>query len=223
MQKKKCIAIDGPAAAGKSTIAKKLAEKLDYIYIDTGAMYRAVTYAALQQGVDLSDEEAVFAILKQSKLELKHIAGVQKVFLNEKDISTEIRSPEVTHFVSQVASYLSVRERLVDLQRELGRNGGIVMDGRDIGSTVLPFAEIKIFMIASVQERAQRRHLENIEKGFASNLREIEKEIEKRDWLDSTREHSPLCPCLDSIKVDTTGKTPDEVLHEIYQIVISKD
>ena len=199
MQKKKCIAIDGPAAAGKSTIAKKLAEKLDYIYIDTGAMYRAVTYAALQQGVDLSDEEAVFAILKQSKLELKHIAGVQKVFLNEKDISTEIRSPEVTHFVSQVASYLSVRERLVDLQRELGRNGGVVMDGRDIGSTVLPFAEIKIFMIASVQERAQRRHLENIEKGFASNLRKIEKEIEKRDWLDSTREHSLLCPCLESI------------------------
>lgn len=222
MHKKICIAIDGPAAAGKSTIAKKLAEKLNYIYIDTGALYRAVTYAALQNKTNISDEKAVFEILRGSKLELKHVDGIQKIYLNGKDISTEIRTREVTNEVSKVSSYLSIRENLVSWQQELGKNGGVVMDGRDIGSTVLPFAEVKIFMVASVQERARRRHLENLEKGFPSNMKEIIKEIEERDLLDSTREHSPLRQCPDSVKVDTTGKTQDEVLQEIYQIVTSK-
>lgn len=222
MSKKICIAIDGPAAAGKSTIAKKLAEKLRYIYIDTGAMYRATTYAALQKNVNLSDESAVYEVLLHSELDLKHIEGTQRIFLDGVDISTEIRSPEVTKNVSEVAGYLSVRKNLVMRQQRLGENGGVVMDGRDIATAVLPFAEVKIFMVASVMERAKRRHLENLEKGFPSNLGEIAEEIKKRDELDSTRTHSPLKQSPDSVRVDTTGKTQDEVLQEIYQLVISR-
>lgn len=222
MSKKICIAIDGPAAAGKSTIAKRLAEKLHYIYVDTGAMYRAAAYAALQENVDIQDEKAVCEVLLHSDVILKHIDGVQRIFLNGVDISNEIRSPEVTGYVSIVASYLSVRQNLVVKQQQLAKNGGVVMDGRDIATAVLPFAEVKVFMIASVMERAKRRHLENIEKGFPSNLEEIAKEIEKRDKLDSTRVHSPLVQSPDSVLIDTTGKTQDEVLDKIYQLVISK-
>lgn len=222
MSKKICIAIDGPAAAGKSTIAKKLAEKLHYIYIDTGAMYRAATYAALQQKADISSESAVYDALLHSEVTLKHIEGVQKVFLNGVDISEEIRSPEVTKYVSTVAGYLSVRKNLVARQKQLGANGGVVMDGRDIATAVLPFAEVKVFMVASVMERAKRRHLENIEKGFPSNLEEIAAEIQARDEFDSNRTHSPLVQSPDSVLIDTTGKTQNEVLAEIYQLVMRK-
>ncbi|HDR7911549.1 TPA: (d)CMP kinase [Bacillus wiedmannii] len=219
MDKRISIAIDGPAAAGKSTVAKVVAKKLSYVYIDTGAMYRTITYAALEQKVDIENEEKLMEVVKNVNIEFQQGENTQLVFLNGQDVSEVIRTPEVTNRVSIVAKHRLVREEMVRRQQELAEKGGVVMDGRDIGTHVLPDAEVKIFMLASVEERAERRHLENINKGFDSNLEQLKKEIAQRDKLDSEREVSPLKKADDALELDTTSLSIEEVVQEIMSIV----
>lgn len=218
MTQKISIAIDGPASAGKSTVAKIVAKQLHYIYCDTGAMYRAITLAALKQEVDTNDEQRLVDLLKQIVLQFKPTENGQKVYLNHKDVTEEIRQSNVTNAVSVVAAHKKVREKLVEWQRNIAQTGGIVMDGRDIGTAVLPNAEVKIFLIASVEERARRRYEENFAKGMAPNLEVIKKEIEQRDYLDSTRINSPLIQAEDAILLDTTGLSIEEVVKKIVSL-----
>ncbi|WP_433771648.1 (d)CMP kinase [Bacillus wiedmannii] len=219
MDKRISIAIDGPAAAGKSTVAKVIAKKLSYVYIDTGAMYRTLTYAALEQKVDIENEEKLMEVLKNVNIEFQQGENTQLVFLNGQDVSEVIRTPDVTNRVSIVAKHRLVREEMVRRQQELAEKGGVVMDGRDIGTHVLPDAEVKIFMLASVDERAERRHLENINKGFDSNLEQLKEEIAQRDKLDSEREVSPLKKADDALELDTTSLSIEEVVEKIMSIV----
>lgn len=212
------IAIDGPAAAGKSTIAKKTAELLGYTYVDTGAMYRAITYKALQENIDLQDEDKLTYLLKDTLIELKPSPDGQLVFLDNMAVTEEIRSKEVTASVSAVAAHATLREEMVKRQMEMGINGSIVMDGRDIGTHVLKDAELKIFMSASVDERANRRYLENQNRGIETNLEELKQEIALRDKLDSERQASPLIQADDAIFIDTTYLTVDEVSEKIMQL-----
>ncbi|MGG0706875.1 (d)CMP kinase [Bacillus paramobilis] len=219
MDKRISIAIDGPAAAGKSTVAKVVAKKLSYVYIDTGAMYRAITYAALEQKVDIENEEQLMEVVKNVNIEFQQGENTQLVFLNGQDVSEVIRTPDVTNRVSIVAKHRLVREEMVRRQQELAEKGGVVMDGRDIGTHVLPDAEVKIFMLASVEERAERRHLENMNKGFDSNLEQLKEEIAQRDKLDSEREVSPLKKADDALELDTTSLPIEEVVQKIMSIV----
>ncbi|MCU0097106.1 (d)CMP kinase [Bacillus sp. OR9] len=219
MDKRISIAIDGPAAAGKSTVAKVVAKKLSYVYIDTGAMYRTITYAALEQKVDIENEEQLMEVVKNVNIEFQQGENTQLVFLNGQDVSEVIRTPEVTNRVSIVAKHRLVREEMVRRQQELAEKGGVVMDGSDIGTHVLPDAEVKIFMLASVEERAERRHLENINKGFDSNLEQLKEEIAQRDKLDSEREVSPLKKADDALELDTTSLSIEEVVQKIMGIV----
>lgn len=220
MDKRISIAIDGPAAAGKSTVAKVVAKKLSYVYIDTGAMYRTITYAALEQKVDIENEEQLMEVVKNVKIEFQQGENTQLVFLNGQDVSEVIRTPEVTNRVSIVAKHRLVREEMVRRQQELAEKGGVVVDGRDIGTHVLPDAEVKIFMLASVEERAERRHLENMNKGFDSNLEQLKEEIAQRDKLDSEREVSPLKKADDALELDTTSLSIEEVVQKIMGIVL---
>ncbi|EDW21150.1 (d)CMP kinase [Bacillus sp. FSL K6-4563] len=215
MKKKLSIAIDGPAAAGKSTVAKIVAAKKSYIYIDTGAMYRAITLAALHHGVDLEDEQALDALLKKTVIELVSTGEGQKVHLDNTDVTEEIRTDRVSNQVSVVAKHRAVREEMVRRQQELGKKGGVVMDGRDIGTHVLPDAEVKIFLLASVEERAKRRFEENQKKGYDVNYDQLIEEIARRDKLDSEREVSPLKKADDAIEIDTTSLTIQEVAGKI--------
>ncbi|HHT7154424.1 cytidylate kinase [Bacillus thuringiensis serovar andalousiensis] len=219
MDKRISIAIDGPAAAGKSTVAKVVAKELSYVYIDTGAMYRTLTYAAFQQKVDIENEEQLMEVVKNVNIEFQQGENTQLVFLNGQDVSEVIRTPDVTNRVSIVAKHRLVREEMVRRQQELAKKGGVVMDGRDIGTHVLPDAEVKIFMLASVEERAERRHLENLNKGFDSNLEQLKEEIAQRDKLDSEREVSPLKKADDALELDTTSLSIEEVVQKIMSIV----
>ncbi|MGZ7148168.1 (d)CMP kinase [Bacillus sp. BC08] len=219
MDRRISIAIDGPAAAGKSTVAKVVAKKLSYVYIDTGAMYRAITYAALEQKVDIENEVQLMEVVKNVNIEFQQGENTQLVFLNGQDVSEVIRTPDVTNRVSIVAKHRLVREEMVRRQQELAEKGGVVMDGRDIGTHVLPDAEVKIFMLASVEERAERRHLENMDKGFDSNLEQLKEEIAQRDKLDSEREVSPLKKADDALELDTTSLSIEEVVQKIMSIV----
>ena len=219
MDKRISIAIDGPAAAGKSTVAKVVAKKLSYVYIDTGAMYRTITYAALEQKVDIENEEKLMEVVKNVNIEFQQGENTLLVFLNGQDVSEVIRTPDVTNRVSIVAKHRLVREEMVRRQQELAKKGGVVMDGRDIGTHVLPDAEVKIFMLASVEERAERRHLENMNKGFDSNLEQLKEEIAQRDKLDSEREVSPLKKADDALELDTTSLSIEEVVQKIMSIV----
>ena len=219
MDKRISIAIDGPAAAGKSTVAKVVAKKLSYVYIDTGAMYRTITYAALEQKVDIENEEKLMEVVKNVNIEFQQGENTQLVFLNGQDVSEVIRTPDVTNRVSIVAKHRLVREEMVRRQQGLAEKGGVVMDGRDIGTHVLPDAEVKIFMLASVEERAERRHLENMNKGFDSNLEQLREDIARRDKLDSEREVSPLKKADDALELDTTSLSIEEVVQKIMGIV----
>lgn len=219
MVKKISIAIDGPAAAGKSTVAKIIAKDLSYIYIDTGAMYRTLTLKALERNISLEDEEALAELLSQLTIELKPDGEGQKVLVNGEDVTTSIRSIEVTNNVSTVSKHPKVREEMVRRQRVLAGNGGVVMDGRDIGTHVLPNAELKIFLKASVEERAKRRHEENLKKGFPSDLEKLKEEIEERDKLDSTRATAPLVKAPDAIEIDTTSLNIKEVVEKIKDLI----
>lgn len=213
------IAIDGPASAGKSTIAKILANQLGYIYVDTGAMYRVVTLAALRAQIDINDEDAVTRLLPTIQITFAPGEPVQRVYYNEQDVTEEIRSATVTKNVSAVSSYAAVREAMTNLQRLIAQDAGVVMDGRDIGTTVLPQAQVKIFLVASVHERALRRFKENQAKGSNETLAEIEQAVQHRDELDSNRAISPLRKADDAIKVDTTGMSIDAVVQKIKGII----
>lgn len=216
---KLAIAIDGPAAAGKSTVAKKVAEQLKYIYIDTGAMYRALTWKALQQGLDMEDEKKLEKLLLETGITLEQTSQGQLVLVDGQNVTEEIRQDEVTRNVSSVAKHAPVRTEMVKRQRELSNETGVVMDGRDIGTKVLPDAEVKIFLIASVEERAIRRYNENLKKGYDTDLEKLKDEIERRDKLDSEREASPLVKAEDAVEIDTTSLTIEEVTDKILEAV----
>jgi len=218
MKGKISIAIDGPAAAGKSTVAKIVAEKLSYIYIDTGAMYRAITYKALLQQADLENEEQLAEILAHTKIELVPGKCGQEIYLDGRDVTKEIRQSEVTNVVSIVSKHRLVREEMLKRQQSFAANGGIVMDGRDIGTHVLPNAEVKVFLLASAEQRALRRHAENIEKGIPSDLVQLKEEIILRDKLDSEREFAPLKKAEDAVEIDTTSLSIEQVVEKIMEL-----
>lgn len=222
MKKNIQIAIDGPAGAGKSTIAKIVAEALGFTYIDTGAMYRAVTYKAMQQNIHLDDEAKLAEMLEVSTIELKPSPQGQLVFLDGHNVSAEIRSNEVTSSVSQVAAHGKVRELLVAQQQKLAANGGVVMDGRDIATHVLKDAELKIFMSATVEERARRRLIDNQKRGIESSLEKLQEEIALRDKKDSEREASPLIQAEDAIFLDTTALSIDDAAQAILKLAEEK-
>ena len=216
--KKIQIALDGPAGAGKSTIAKQLASHLDYVYIDTGAMYRAVTLAALEQGLDLENGPVLGELMKSLDILLTPGEQGQRVFIGEREVTDAIRTNEVTNNVSFVARQAEVRSALVVAQRKLAERGGIVMDGRDIGTVVLPEAELKVFLTASVEERASRRHRENIARGMDSDLKGLQDEIALRDKRDSERTVSPLKQADDAIYLDTTELNIDQVVARLTEL-----
>ncbi|MCM3669484.1 (d)CMP kinase [Mesobacillus maritimus] len=222
MKKKISIAIDGPAAAGKSTVAKIVAEKLEYIYIDTGAMYRALTYKALKNKIDLHSEALLMGILNESVIELLPGKTGQVVLLDKNDVTNEIRTSEVTNNVSVVAAHELVRVEMVKRQQLFAEKGGVVMDGRDIGTHVLPAAEVKVFLLASVEERAQRRHTENLQKGYSSNLEILKQEIAQRDKYDSEREVAPLRKAEDAVEIDTTSLSIEQVVDRIMNLAIER-
>lgn len=213
------IAIDGPASAGKSTVAKLVAKKLGYVYCDTGAMYRATTYAAKKNHVAYDDDQGLKEMLEKTEIRFVPAESEQKVFVNETEVTKTIRLPEIANNVSTVSAQKSVRADLTERQRMIAEQGGIVMDGRDIGTTVLPNAEVKIFLVASVHERAVRRFKENVEKGIDTPLDVLEKEIEERDYKDSHRKISPLTQAKDAVLVDTTSLSIEEVVAKIMEII----
>lgn len=209
------IAIDGPGAAGKSTIAKLLAKKLGYIHLDTGAMYRCCAYAAYINNVDIEDDAALEAMLNNIKIEFKDT----DVYLNGEDVSKEIRTNENGMRASKIATKRIVRTKMVDLQREIAKDKGYILDGRDIGTVVLKDAELKIYMIASVKSRADRRFKELTEKGMNPNYDEIAEDLRNRDYQDMHREESPLTKADDAIEVDTSDMTIEEVCDTMMQLV----
>ena len=213
------IAIDGPAGAGKSTIAKRLSGKLNYLYLDTGAMYRAVAFKMIKCGIDVSDKKGVEAELKKTIIDIKHENGVQKVFLDGEDVSTAIREHAVSKAASDVSALVCVRMKMVELQREIASKTDTILDGRDIGTFVLPNAEVKIYLTASVDERARRRHGELIEKGVECTFEQIKHDIEVRDYNDSHRAFAPLKKADDAVVVDSTDMTIEEVTQKILKIV----
>ena len=214
------VAIDGPASAGKSTVAKRVAKEFGYVYCDTGAMYRAVTLAALNKVISMDDVEQIAEIAKHIKITFKPAEPEQRVFINGEEVTRDIRLPKVAANVSAVAAIPAVRTEMTKQQREIAAEGGIVMDGRDIGTTVLPNAPVKIFMVATAHERARRRFLENKQKGITTtSLEELQKAIELRDQKDSTRKVSPLTQADDAIRLDTTNLTIDQVVEEISKII----
>lgn len=217
------IAIDGPSGAGKSTIAKEVASTLGYVYIDTGAMYRAVAYYCQENDIDWHQEQEVIKALKDISIKIKIIDETQHIYLNGKDISDLIRNQEIASGASAVASYEKVRIQLVKLQQDLAAQSSVVMDGRDIGSHVLPGADLKIFLTASTAERAIRRAKELEQNGYKVELDQIKQEIIDRDYNDSNREFSPLCKAPGAITVDTTGLSIKEVTKAILKLVSQED
>ncbi len=212
------IAIDGPASSGKSTVAKIIAKDFNYTYLDTGAMYRAATYLALRNHLTENDADKIVTLLETYSVSFgRSENGEQLVFVGDVDVTHPIRENEVTNNVSWVAAIPEVREKLVHLQQLIAAQGGIVMDGRDIGTVVLPNAELKIFLVASVEERAERRYKENLGKGIPTDLETLKREIAERDYKDSHREVSPLKPAADSIHFDTTGIGIAEVVKFIEE------
>ena len=218
------IAIDGPAASGKSTTARRVAERLGYTYIDTGAMYRAVTLAALRRGLDPSDEAAVSALANALQIAFVRNPGTGNLqtLLDSEDVSQEIRTPQVTRNVSLVSSYAGVRGPVVALQQRMGEQGGVVMDGRDIGTVVFPNADLKIFMVANLDARAARRHVELQHQGTAIGLDNLANELAERDRQDSTRHHSPLRKADDAVEIDTSGLTIEEQVEKVLALVASR-
>ena len=212
------IAIDGPAGAGKSTIAKRLAKKLGFIYVDTGAMYRAMAYYFLQHNIDTKDENAIAAACPDVDVTITYENGEQQVLLNGENVNGVIRNEEVGNMASSTSVYPVVRKKLVELQRQLAKSADVIMDGRDIGTCVLPDAQVKIYLTASSATRAKRRYDELTEKGVSCDLAEIEKDIIDRDYRDMHRETSPLRQAEDAVLVDSSEMNIDEVVDAIYQV-----
>ncbi len=213
------VAIDGPAAAGKSTVAKKVAEKLKMTYIDTGAMYRAFTYAVIKKGLNPQDEQEAITLIPTIKIEL---AENNRVYCNDEDVTAAIREAPVSGNVSYIAAMKPVRLKLVELQREMAKKRSVVMDGRDIGTYVLPHAQVKIFQIASVETRAMRRYEENIQKGIPTTLEEVQENVRQRDYIDSHRDFAPLKAAPDSVLLDTSDMSVEEVVAEVLRIIKEK-
>ncbi|MFZ3100888.1 MAG: (d)CMP kinase [Desulfitobacteriaceae bacterium] len=210
------LAIDGPAGAGKSTVAQAVARKLGIFYVDTGAMYRVIAYKALKEHINISDEKAISSMVEGTKIVLDH-SEAQRIWCDDEDITLMIRSSEISRAVSVIATYPKVRERLVKLQRQEAERGGVVMDGRDIGTCVLPQADLKIFLTALPEERARRRWLELVVKDKSVTLEEVAREIQKRDRIDMERGISPLKPADDAIILDTTGLKIEEIVTRIVE------
>ena len=213
------VAIDGPASSGKSTISKLIAKENHFVYLDTGAMYRVVTLAVLRNKISIDDHEAIEKLVQTIEIGFSMQDGKQSVFMNGEDVTDEIRSVEVTKNVSAVSAIKEVRTRLVHLQQEIAENHSIIMDGRDIGTVVLPQAEIKIFLVASVEERAKRRFIENQEKGIEISYEELVEDIRRRDHIDSTRKESPLRKAEDAIEIDTTTMTIEDVVKTVTALI----
>ncbi len=213
------IAIDGPAGAGKSSIAKELARSLNCIYIDTGAMYRSVGFYCISHGIDYLDETSVNGCLEHIQLRLALSEEGQQIFLNEENVSLSIRNDAVAAAASKVATYEAVRCKMVNLQQQMAIHQSVVMDGRDIGTVVLPHATLKVFLTATVEERANRRYKEYIEKGYEADLQQLKNEIIKRDEQDTTRLISPLKKAEDAIEIDTSDLTIEEIVNEIMTIL----
>lgn len=213
------IAIDGPSAAGKSTVSDHLAQLLGYVHLDTGAMYRLVAYMALKDGLGLDDEEAIVALMKKSKMEFKDNG---EIYLNGIEVSDKIRTNEISMAASTVSKNPGVREALVALQKDIAKDKGYILDGRDIGTVVLKDAEVKIYLTASAEDRAKRRMIQNAAKGLKDDYEKLLKEIKDRDYQDMHRSVSPLKKADDAIEIDTSDLSQDEVVEAIYKIVKTK-
>lgn len=215
------VAIDGPAGSGKTTIAKQVAYRLQYTYIDTGAMYRAITLKVLQRGIEMTDEKRITELAKRSRISFKPSKKEQRIFLDGKDVTQEIRTHEVNEMVSRISSYQGVRQCMVKEQQRLVKSSGVVMEGRDIGTVVLPYAKPKIFLTASPKERARRRYMEMKKKDMlqGKTLEEIEEALYQRDHFDSNRKESPLAMAPDAIEVDTTHLDTSQVVEVIIDII----
>ena len=216
------VAIDGPAGAGKSTIAKRLAKELNYIYVDTGAMYRAIGLYMLKANISGDDEAGVSQAVKDVDVSIAYEDHAQKVLLNGEDVSDQIRTEEVSQMASVTSAYRAVREKLLSLQQNLAKSNDVIMDGRDIGTTILPNADVKVYLTASVETRAKRRYDEYISKGQSADLSQIEEDIKLRDHQDMTREISPLKKADDAVEVDSSHMTIDEVVDTIKKLCLKK-
>lgn len=215
----RAVAIDGPAGAGKSTIARKTASEFGFIYVDTGALYRTVAYAVCKNNIETNDVEKIKELLTKIKIELKFIEGEQRVFLDDVDVSNEIRTPEVSMRASEVSSITQVREYLFSLQQDIAKNNDVIMDGRDIGTVVLPNADVKIYLTATSEDRAKRRYDQLLSQGVSVDFDNLVKEIEQRDYSDMNRDISPLKKADDAILVDTTGNTLEESIAILTEII----
>ncbi len=220
--KGKIIAIDGPAGAGKSTTARMVAERLGFIYLDTGAMYRALTLHALQHDIAPSDAGSLATLAEKIPIEFHLVDGVNRVFFNGEDVTDPIRTPEVTKAVSEVSAHPGVRRAMVAKQIEFGRKGSIVAEGRDTTTVVFPHADLKVYLDASVSERARRRLLDMARMGIATSLQELEEDIRRRDSYDSNREHSPLTRARDAVLIDTSNLTVEEQVERIVSLALSR-
>ena len=216
--RKLVIAIDGPAASGKSTTARLVAERLGYVHVDTGAMYRAVTLKVLRAGLSPEDRESIAALLTTTRVELRNMGGALRIFLDGVDVTGPIRTQEVTRAVSAVSRLREVRTAMVREQRAMGKDGGIVLEGRDIGTVVFPDADLKFFVIAGIEARALRRQRELQEKGTRADLEELKREIAERDRLDSSRAESPLRKAEGAIEIDTSNLSIEEQVNQVVTI-----
>ena len=218
------IAIDGPAASGKSTVGRLLAERLNYLYLDTGCMYRAITWAALQHEIDVANEAAVTQLAHDIEIDIFPVGDEvdgrhYTVHVDGQDITWQLRTPAVDAKVSQVSSYLGERQEMVQRQRTFGKRGNVVMVGRDIGTVVMPDAPLKLFITASAEERARRRTRDRKAQGHSADYDHILADVQRRDEIDSSREHSPLRPAADAIRIDSTDRPPEEIVDAILQMI----
>ncbi|HXE75520.1 MAG TPA: (d)CMP kinase [Candidatus Xenobia bacterium] len=216
------IAIDGPSGSGKSTVARAVAERLGYLYVDSGAMYRAVALCASEEGIPPDAVDRLTALAGRIEIDLRRNASGVRIFVDERDVTEAIRTPEISKLASLIAVLPAVRERLVAQQQRIGAAGGIVMEGRDIGTVVFPRAELKVFLDASPEERARRRHAQHLEQGMESSLEQTKKEVEERDRRDSTRSVSPLAQAPNAVYLDTTALTADDAVDVIVRLAEKK-
>lgn len=218
----RAVAIDGPSGAGKSTIARKTAQSLGFIYVDTGALYRAIGLYMTRNGVSTEDAAAIAQELAKVEIELRYVEGEQRVFLNEEDVSDQIRTPEASMTASAVSAVPAVRDFLLELQRDIARKNDVIMDGRDIGTVVLPHADVKIFLTATAEDRARRRHAQLLESGMSVDFNQLLEEIEQRDYNDSHRAVAPLKQADDALLIDTSGNQLQESIDLLNAVILKQ-